>query len=301
MKKLNGVVIGPSGIGNIHIRELIRYGFNNIGIIGKKFKKNRLNLLKKNYKKIYFHNLKEIKEIKKIKPEVINICSPTECHYDHIIKTKKLSKYLIIEKPIFWIKSKNELNYKIVKSILNLKSIKIFVNLPMISLAHQLKKKEKFKDIKIFNFNYFTKGKNKFNNIPIDLLPHALSFLLSLNYKQKNSLKIIKVNKKKYSWNCKAIINNCLCQFSFKQNSKAKESNLSFQINDDIYLRKSYLKNNIYVNKILKNQKTLINVKNPMSEYLSLIFKNLNKNKMLKKNNDITIKSTEIMVKLLNN
>ena len=37
-----------------------------------------------------------------------------------------------------------------------------------------------------------------------------------------------------------------------------------------------------------------------MSDYLSLIFKNLNKKKELKRNNDITINSTEIIEKLIN-
>ena len=37
-----------------------------------------------------------------------------------------------------------------------------------------------------------------------------------------------------------------------------------------------------------------------MSDYLNLIFTNLNKNKMLRKNNDIVINSIKIMEKLIN-
>ena len=96
------------------------------------------------------------------------------------------------------------------------------------------------------------------------------------------------------------IVNECLCKFYFKQDPKRRESILSFKINDDTYLRKSFIKNNVYVNKVLKNQKKLINLKNPMSDYLNLIFKNLNKNEVLRKNNDITIKSIQIMEKLIN-
>jgi hypothetical protein len=54
------------------------------------------------------------------------------------------------------------------------------------------------------------------------------------------------------------------------------------------------------VNKVLKNQTKLINLKNPMSDYLNLILKNLNKNEILVKNNDIIIKSTQIIEKLIN-
>ena len=42
MKKLNGVVIGPSGIGSAHVRELINYGFKNIGLLGRKFRKEKM-------------------------------------------------------------------------------------------------------------------------------------------------------------------------------------------------------------------------------------------------------------------
>ena len=300
MKKSLGVVIGPSGIGKAHIRELINYGFQKIYLLGKKFRKERSILLNKEYKKVNFYNLKLITEIKKIKPEVIHLCSPTKYHYDQILIIKNYCKHLIIEKPIFWIKDKDKSNTKVVKNLLNLRSSKIFVNLPMISLATQIKKKEKLKKIKKFNFNYFTSGKNKFEDIPIDLLPHALSFLFTLNPKKENDYNIIEVNKKKYSWNCKMIVNECLCKFYFKQDSKSRKSILSFKINDDTYLRKSFIKNNVYVNKVLKNQTKLINLKNPMSDYLNLILKNLNKNEILVKNNDIIIKSTQIIEKLIN-
>ena len=65
MKKSIAVVIGPSGIGRAHIRELINYGFQNIYILKKRFRKERSSLLNKEYKKVNFYNLKLITEIKK--------------------------------------------------------------------------------------------------------------------------------------------------------------------------------------------------------------------------------------------
>jgi hypothetical protein len=91
------------------------------------------------------------------------------------------------------------------------------------------------------------------------------------------------------------MINECLCKFLFKQDSKRKKSLLSFRINQDIFLRKQFIKNNIYINKVIKNNNKLIDLKNPMSDYLNLIFTNLNKNKMLRKNNDIVINSITII------
>lgn len=300
LKKSTGVIIGSSGIGKVHLRELINFGFKNIGLIGKKFKKNRISDLIIKHKDISFYNLKSIKEIKKIKPRIINLCSPTKYHYDQILIIKNLCKNLIIEKPILWIKNNKVSNLAITKNLLSKKSNNIYVNLPMISLAKQIKKKNKILEIKRLNFNYFTKGKNQFENIPIDLLPHALSFLLTLKSNNLKYFKIIEVYKKKNIWKCKIIINDCLCKFHFKQDPKRLDSRLSFRINDDIYLRKQIIKNGIYVNKILKNKEKIFNIKNPMSDYLSLILKNLNKKNILKKNNSITINLVEIMEELVN-
>ena len=298
-KKLSGAIIGPSGIGGAHLRELINFGFTNIAIVGKKFKKNRISDLITKNKKISFYNLKSIEEIKKIKPKIINVCSPTKCHYDQIHIVKNFCKNLIVEKPILWVRGNKVSNLEITKNLLSIKSNNIYVNLPMISLAKQIKKQNKIKKINKFNFTYFTKGKNQFENIPIDLLPHALSFLLTLKSNNLKYFKIIEVFKKKNIWKCKIIINDCLCKFFFKQDCKRPDSRLSFRINDNIYLRKQTIKNDIYINKILINKKKIFNIKNPMSDYLSLILKNLNKKKILKENNSITINLSKIMEQLV--
>jgi hypothetical protein len=297
-KKLTGVIIGPSGIGKVHLRELINFGFKNIGIVGKRFKKDRITLLAKKHKDVNFYNFKSIKEIKKIKPRIINLCSPTKYHYEHIFVIKNFCKNLIIEKPIFWTKKKS--NLKLAKYLFNLKSNKIFVNLPMISLAKQIKAKNNLVKMDKLNFNYFTKGKNNFDNIPIDLLPHALSFLFTLNSNALKNFKILNITKNKQFWSCKIIVNECLCNFVFKQDPNRQDSRLSFKINNDTYLRKQFIKNDIYINKILKNKKELINIKNPMTDYLNFILKNLNKKDILKKNNDITLNSIKIIEKLIN-
>ena len=111
VKKNTGVIIGPSGIGKIHLRELVNFGFQDIILFGKKFKKNRTSELIKKYKDVNFYNLKSIKEIKKFRPKLINICSPTKYHYDQILITKKFCKNLIVEKPILWIINNHSNNF----------------------------------------------------------------------------------------------------------------------------------------------------------------------------------------------
>ena len=212
-KKLNtAVIIGPSGIGAVYLRELINFGIKNIGVLGKKYKRNRLNDIKENNKKINFFNLKNIQEVKEIKPDIINICSPTKYHFTHIKVFKKISKKLIVEKPLIWIKNKRKNNSLIADQILSSKDSKIFVNFPMISLANQIKEYS-IKKPKNLTFYYFTNGKHKNDDIAVDLLPHAFSFVSTLlNYRQ-NNFKIISVKKNINCWNCKILIENCLCKF----------------------------------------------------------------------------------------
>lgn len=203
-KRLNtAVIIGPSGIGIAHLRELIKYGIKNIGLLGKKFKKDRINIFERKNKNLRFNNLRTIKEIKKLKPNLINVCSPTKYHYKHIQIIKTFSKNLIIEKPFFWIKDKKKSNFKIAKRLLNKNTNRIFINLPMISLANQIKNNNKLALLEKFEFSYFTNGKNNFNNIAIDLLPHALSFLFTLNSNKLINFSVKEIIKKKIFGNVK--------------------------------------------------------------------------------------------------
>ena len=295
-----GIIIGPSGIGQVHIREFIKYGIRKIGLLGRTFKKNRvLNLKIKSKKDISFFNLRNIKLIKKLKPNVISICSPTEKHYIHINKFSKYCKNLIIEKPLIWIKNKKVSNYNYAKEILKNKKTKFFLNLPMISLVEQLIYKEKIKNIKNIKFSYFTKGKNIYDNIAIDLLPHAVSFVLAFQKKSLKSFRIINVFKSRSLWNCKVMINNLHCYFIFKEDKKRTSSDLSFKINDNFYKRKQIFKNGEYKNSLIKNKNRIIKINNPMSEYLRFMLNNFKNKKQIKKNNNIALNIIKITESLL--
>ena len=291
-KILTGLVIGSSGIGKVHIREFLNYGMMKVGILGRIFRSDRIKKLKfrkSKSKKIF--NLKNLVEVKKFKPEVISICSPTSLHLNHIQKFGKITKRLLVEKPILWKKNAN--NNLIVKRILR-KNKKLIVNLPMINLAEQIKKKEKIKKIRNIQFIYNTKGKNTYTDIPIDLLPHAISFSIQFLKTNKIKYKIIRVVNKKNSWNCEIYLNGCNCNYFFSQNKKRKLSNLSFKLNNAQYIRKQVKAGNNYVNKIIKNKKKVINIKNPMTEYILKIINNFDNINFLKLNRKFVTLTTRI-------
>lgn len=294
------LIVGPSGIGQAHLRELIKIKTPKIYLLGKKYKKNRIkNINLKISRKSNLINLRDTKGLIEKKIDLTSICSPTNIHLNHIRKVKNFSKHIIVEKPLIWIKKKNLSNFKISKKILKKRNPKIFVNLPLISLASQLKQRNEFKKINNLTFNYFTKGKKKFDDIAIDLLPHANSFILELLGNKINNFKIIKIIKKKYSWKCQIIINDCFCKFNFKQNITKKKSSLSFKINNHSFLRKQTRIKDEYVEKLLINKKKLIDIDNPFTKYYQKILKNLKKVEFLKKNNTIALNSVKIAESLV--
>lgn len=299
-KKLNtAVVIGPSGIGAAHLRELIYFGIKNIGVLGKKYRKNRLEIVKEKNKNTNFFNLKNIQHVKEIKPDLINICSPTKHHLNHIKVSKKISEKIIVEKPFIWINNKKKINPIIANQILSSKNKKIFVNFPMLSLAKQIKKFV-IKKPKQLTFYYYTNGKHKYNDIAIDLLPHAYSFVSTLFKFELSNFKILSVKKKKYSWNCEILIEDCLCKFSFKQNIKKKSSKLGFSIDKNSFVREQFLKKGIFINRIILNKTKIIKIRNPMTENLKYILKNIDRKIALINNKNITINSLKFMDKLIN-
>ena len=149
-------------------------------------------------------------------------------------------------------------------------------------------------------FYYFTNGKHKNDDIAVDLLPHAFSFVSTLlNYKQ-NNFKIISVKKNINCWNCKILIENCLCKFFFRQNIRKKSSELGFSLDKNSFVREQFLKNGIFINRIIQNKTKIIKIRNPMTENLKYILKNIDRKIALINNKNITINSLKFMEKLIN-
>ena len=298
-----GLIVGPSGIGRAHFRQYYKNGIREIGILGKNFNKKRLSQINiSKFDNLKITNLKNFDDIKKFKPQIVSICSPFEKHLEHILKCNNHCKYIIVEKPFIWFKtSEKKINtYKIASNLLVKLKKKIMINLPMVSLASQLlEKREISKKARILKFMYFTKGKQNYENIAVDLLPHAISFILVINGNFLKNFKIKSVKVDKLKWSCKIIINNVICYFLFTQNKERKESSLSFKLNKDFYKRNQKLSNGEYINTINKNKRKIINVKNPMTEYLNLLLNNFKNPKNIEFNHRLVLDITTITDKLL--
>ena len=301
MKKFNkALLIGPSGIGLAHLREFKKYGIKSIGILRKNFIKN------KEHSDLFFEKkkikyLRTFQEIKKFKPDIISLCTPHHNHIQHLKLIKDRYKGpIIVEKPFIVNKNFNYNQHKKLSDLFYKNFKNIYVNLPMIFIVSQLKRYIKQKQIKNIDFNYNTRGKHQYEEIVIDLLPHALSFVLTcINQELKNfKLSKLTINRKISKIYIK--INNVNCYFNFKQNEKSKNSGLSFNINKKKFKRFIVKKDKIDDVYFQINKKN-IKILNPMSKSLNISLKQLNKQINNKKNKSITESITKVTCYILEN
>ena len=263
-------IVGPRGIGLSYLREAINLGFNQIYIYSRNFKKNKKII--KNFPNSLQKKIILCKDINffSSKIDIVCICSSTQTHLNYINFFINKNIRVLCEKPLFWINkaSKKKIISQLERIFANSKR-KLITNLPLSfytkSILKLIKKKEIIKNIE---FKYLTKGKNTYNNIAIDLLPHALSCILTIFKNRINSFKIVFVKKKKDKWESLILINKVKIYIYFEQNKFFKSTNLNIKINNTIFEReqifyKSYLKSPAtYLKYCGKNKR----IKNPMSE-----------------------------------
>ena len=114
------------------------------------------------------------------KIDAVSICSPSQFHYAHILKSLDKGLPIFCEKPFFW-----DCNYNLKDVRVKLNNINenyhhnILINtsnsILLDIISKDLPKKEL---IKTFTFNFQTRGENRYKDIGIDLLPHGLSLII---------------------------------------------------------------------------------------------------------------------------
>ncbi len=293
-------IIGARGIGKIYLREILNLGVKKIFILGRSYK-NSLKIkseLDNNFSEKVIP-CKSLRELKDKKLDLICICTPTNTHIKFIKKFLKTKTKLIVEKPLFDVEklSLKEIN-RITNLLFNNYSKKIITNLPLIEYSNSIKSKFNINQKKIKNvyFKYYTSGKNKYDNIAIDLLPHALSFLLFFFKIKINEIKINRRIIKKASWKILFSFNDIKCLFDFNQNINRKKSILKSSLNDQNFLRiqkkniTRYVKNDEYI----KSGKLIKKIENPMSKSIKKNLNKLIKNKINKK--DVELQKNIILL-----
>ena len=299
-------IIGVRGIGRIYLRELSYLGVKKIFILGKNFK----NSLK--YKQSYEKELKlkilpckSIKDLKSKKLDIVCICSPTNTHLKYIKSFLLTKTKLIVEKPLFW---ENNISlkkaYKINELLFKKYPNKFLTNLPLLEFSKNLKEKFSINKTKIkkINFKYYTSGNNLYKNIAVDLLPHALSFLLYFYELKTSAINIKSIIVKKNIWKAKFYFNKIICSFDFNENVKRKKSLLKISINNKHYIRqqKSNISKFYRTSESIKTGNITKKIENSMSISILNNFKKLLEKKLKKKDMSLQERMIILMVFFLN-
>ena len=283
-------LIGTSKFSEVHLTELIRIGAKQLVIISRDISKSNeiCKKYKSKYPKVKIYPSK-IDILWKTKFDLIDICSSNYVHDKHLKYISGLKSIILVEKPIISL-LKYQRNYKIFLNKLYKENKKVVVCYPMIFLSKEFKKIFKNEtDVNNFKFYFSTGGRYNKEQICVDLMPHALSFLISffkkLNFKKKINIKKIKV--KKNSWSCYFTFQKINFYFDFFEKIEQK-SLLTIELNDKKITRSTKKKKNKFIN-FLKYKNKNKTIKNPMTEFFQDLLKNKNNVNFFRRNKSLTL------------
>tara|TARA_B110000495_G_scaffold193693_1_gene199148 strand:+ start:139 stop:1053 length:915 start_codon:yes stop_codon:yes gene_type:complete len=288
MNKFSLAIVGSSKIALIHYKFLKEYNFSKVFFIGRS-KKKILSFLKVN--KIIKANTLQKRKITKKNFDVMAICNNTNYHQDYLNLIANSPKLLIIEKPIISIKIFKK-DYKIYLQKIYKKFKNLIVAYPMVYLARSISDfiriKSKIKQIEV---NYSTSGKQRGDEIFIDLSPHALTFFHEICKINKVKIdEIVKIKKtiKPKIWVATIIFKNIRLLINFKKIPKKEKSKFSVKINNLSIKRITKEKNKIFINYLEFNKK-ITQIQNPMKNVFEDAINSIVKKKIYKKNKDLTM------------
>jgi hypothetical protein len=291
---MNCAIIGSTKIAEVHAEQLIRNGIKEVTFISRSKIKGKkiIEKVKKKFSKNIFFSQSDLKVLKKKKFNIICICSSTEVHHQHLRFISGLKSTLIIEKPIVsLLELKNK--YEIFLKGFYKKNKKVVVCYPYIYLAKNFKKFVNInKKLETVDFEFQTGGRSRFRKICINLMPHALSFFHSFfldksflnNIYKKNNLVI-----QKYKWKVSFVVGTTAFNLIFKE-KESKKTSLKLQLNKMKFARKTLKSKNKFINFLQDYQskkKKIIN--NPMGEFYTEFFKNIDNSNYYKDNKKLTL------------
>tara|TARA_B100000767_G_C19757863_1_gene533843 strand:+ start:887 stop:1789 length:903 start_codon:yes stop_codon:yes gene_type:complete len=287
MNRYNLAIIGSSKIAQIHYKFLKKYNFSKIFFVSRS-KKKIFNFLKKN--KIIKEKTLIKNQVKQKKFDIISICNNTNYHQDYLDLIKITPKLLIIEKPIISIKIFKK-NYKVYLKKIYKKFDNLIVVYPMVFLARSISKLIKIKNkIKSVEIYYYTSGKERDEEIFIDLSSHALTFFYEICKLNKIRLdKVIDINKniRFKTWNGSIIYKDIKLLINFKKIPKNAKSKFFVKINNLKINRITKQKNEVFVNYLSFKEK-IIQVENPMKSVFDNAINSITKKKLFKENKSLT-------------
>ena len=228
-------VVGASGFGGVHVRELIKAGATSLRVVGR----NAESTAATARKLATLHGTTSIvastlEELVAEPADFVSICSPTEMHADHAAALLPAGSYIFVEKPFIW-QSLATADDILTRSqrLLDLANGRLTVNQPTARLMEAILAVGLAKSRpRSFSMRSQTRGNYVGTDIAVDLLPHALSAILVLLGEAGAGLSIqdLSVVGGDNSWRAEFSLGALAVSLDFLQDPGAPGSELSFKI-----------------------------------------------------------------------
>ena len=221
------LLIGGRGISEVFVRLLKKNGITNIGLISATPQTTEVNAKKltDKYSVAVYPIANPNTATKKFSPDGVIIASPNYSHGDYLNYFINSATPILCEKPLFW---KKDLSTESIEEYFRFlkehKTSKIFLNTTSRYLARAVKNQiSKYSGSSSFEFIFNTHGREKYENIGIDLLPHAFSILHELfGYKRITQ------------------IHSDFSSFKFNTTFKYGKLNVGFYLSENVKLDKYF-------------------------------------------------------------
>jgi hypothetical protein len=228
LESLRAGVIGPRGIGAVHLRELAALGVGSLVVASKL--PDRLDPAALSERLSCPVEVAPSVEALAEAVDFVSICSPNALHLDHARAALARDCHVFVEKPLYWSgKLTPRANAKACREILGEAGGRLSVNYPTACFAEPfIAACGRPARLREFFFRYQTRGAYRGDAIAVDLLPHALSLLRE--FTPMDTLSVISRESSDKCWYAQLDVTGVRCRFEFVQDPEASESQLSFSL-----------------------------------------------------------------------
>ncbi|AMN39537.1 Gfo/Idh/MocA family oxidoreductase [Rhodoplanes sp. Z2-YC6860] len=233
----SAAVVGAAGIGAAHMRELAAGGCDALLVAGRSSASAAATagrLSDQLGRPVQAVN--GLPDLLERDVDFISICTPTELHVEHCRQLLPTGAFILVEKPFFWVdRASQSAVRKITDELFEAAGGRLAVNHPTGLLADAYAQAAgPLPPLRDFSFRYRTRGRYRGRMIAVDLLPHALSALLTLAEASNSPIDLpVQISRREEdnAWHFEFTAGQTRCRFELEQDSTQPGSTLSFVVN----------------------------------------------------------------------
>jgi hypothetical protein len=233
----SAAVVGASGIGAAHMRELAAGGCDALLVAGRSPASAAATAgrLSDQLRRPVLA-VDGLPQLLERDVDFISICTPTELHVEHCRQLLPTGAFILVEKPFFWVdRVSQSAARKLTDELFGAADGRLAVNHPTGLLAEAYAKAAgALPPLRDFTFKYRTRGRYRGSMIAVDLLPHALSALLTLAEASGSPIdgpSQISRREEDNAWRFDFMAGHTRCRFELEQDPAQPGSTLAFVVN----------------------------------------------------------------------